>query len=82
MAIGKNFDATIDRDAVRADINGTVVVHGGMRANFDDDALREVLKGDPVELAVDLGIGVGAATAYGCDLTEGYIGENASYYSS
>ena len=82
MAIGKNFDATIDRDRVRADINGTIVVESGMRTNFDDDGLREVLRGDPVEVAVDLGIGVGAATAYGCDLTEGYIGENASYYSS
>ncbi len=82
MAIGKNFDATIDRDAVRADINGTVVIQGGMRAGFDDAALREVLRGDPVALTVDLGLGAGVATAYGCDLTEGYIGENASYYSS
>jgi glutamate N-acetyltransferase / amino-acid N-acetyltransferase len=82
MAIGKNFDATITRERVRADINGTLVVEGGMRAGFEDEALRDVLKGDPVEINVDLGVGVGAATAYGCDLTEGYIGENASYYSS
>jgi glutamate N-acetyltransferase/amino-acid N-acetyltransferase len=82
MAVGKNFDATIDRDSLRASINGTVVIQSGMRANFDEAALRENLRGDPVELTVELGIGVGAATAYGCDLTEGYIGENASYYSS
>ena len=82
MAIGKNFDASIIRENVRANINGTLVVEGGMRAGFDDEVLRDVLKGDPVEINVDLGVGVGAATAYGCDLTEGYIGENASYYSS
>ena len=82
MAIGKNFDASVTRERVRANINGTLVVEGGMRASFEDEALREVLRGDPVEINVDLGIGVGAATAYGCDLTEGYIGENASYYSS
>ena len=82
MAIGKNFNATIRRDNVSANINGTLVVVGGTRADFDDGALREVLKGDPVEISVELGVGVGAATAYGCDLTEGYIGENASYYSS
>jgi glutamate N-acetyltransferase/amino-acid N-acetyltransferase len=82
MAIGKNFEATITRERVRADINGTLVVEGGMRAGFEDEALRDVLRGDPVEINVDLGVGVGDATAYGCDLTEGYIGENASYYSS
>ena len=31
---------------------------------------------------VDLGVGNGEATAFGCDLTEGYIEENAAYYSS
>jgi glutamate N-acetyltransferase / amino-acid N-acetyltransferase len=82
MAIGKNFDASVTRERVSANINGTLVVEGGMRAGFEDEALRDVLKGDPVEINVDLGIGVSAATAYGCDLTEGYIGENASYYSS
>ena len=82
MAIGKNFHASVTRDRVSANINGTLVVEAGMRAGFDDESLRDVLKGDPVEINVDLGIGAGAATAYGCDLTEGYIGENASYYSS
>jgi glutamate N-acetyltransferase / amino-acid N-acetyltransferase len=82
MAIGKNFDATIVRENVRANINGIGVVEGGMRASFDDDALRAILKGDPVEISVELGVGLSSATAYGCDLTEGYIGENASYYSS
>ena len=82
MAIGKNFDCTIVNERVTANINEIAVVEGGMRANFDDADIREVLKGDPVDIAVDLGVGVGAATAYGCDLTEGYIGENASYYSS
>jgi glutamate N-acetyltransferase/amino-acid N-acetyltransferase len=82
MAIGKNFDCTIVNESVHANINGIPVVDGGMRAKFEDAQIREVLKGDPVEIAVDLGVGVGAAIAYGCDLTEGYIGENASYYSS
>jgi glutamate N-acetyltransferase / amino-acid N-acetyltransferase len=35
-----------------------------------------------VELEVELGVGTGRATAYGCDLTKGYIDENAAYYSS
>jgi glutamate N-acetyltransferase/amino-acid N-acetyltransferase len=82
MAVGKNFDATIKRENVDANINGIAVVTGGMRAEFDEAALREILRGDPVEIAVQLGVGVSEATAFGCDLTEGYIGENASYFSS
>ena len=34
------------------------------------------------EVGRALGVGDAAATAYGCDLTKGYIDENASYYSS
>jgi glutamate N-acetyltransferase/amino-acid N-acetyltransferase len=32
-----------------------------------------------VVLAVDLGLGLGAFTVYGCDLTDGYIRINADY---
>ncbi|MBR9990058.1 MAG: bifunctional ornithine acetyltransferase/N-acetylglutamate synthase, partial [Gemmatimonadetes bacterium] len=31
---------------------------------------------------VDLGAGTAEATAYGCDLTAGYVEENAAYYST
>jgi glutamate N-acetyltransferase/amino-acid N-acetyltransferase len=82
MAIGKNFTATIEREKVQAWINQTRVVTNGLRADFDDPALREELRGDPVDIRIELGVGEGKATAYGCDLTEGYINENAAYYSS
>ena len=82
MAIGKNFTATIVRENVQAWINSTQVVADGLRADFDDAGLREELRGDPVDIRIELGVGNGTATAYGCDLTEGYINENAAYYSS
>jgi len=82
MAIGKCFDARIDADRTDAWINEIRVVAGGRKAEFDEEAVREVLRGDPVELRVDLGVGVHAATAYGCDLTHGYVEENAAYYST
>jgi glutamate N-acetyltransferase/amino-acid N-acetyltransferase len=53
-----------------------------VRLDFDEPALRAELAGDPIDLRVDLGMGSGRATAYGCDLTHGYIDENAAYYSS
>jgi glutamate N-acetyltransferase/amino-acid N-acetyltransferase len=82
MAVGKCFDCTIDRDRFSAEINGTDVIRAGTRADFDEPELRLRLAGDPIEINVDLQVGNGAATAFGCDLTEGYIGENASYFSS
>jgi glutamate N-acetyltransferase/amino-acid N-acetyltransferase len=63
-------------------INPTQVVRDGLRGDFDDALLRTELRGDPVDIRVDLGVGSGTAIAYGCDLTEGYINENAAYYSS
>lgn len=82
MAIGKNFTATIVRDKVNAWLNQIQVVQGGTRASFQDADVREILKLDPVDIRIDLGVGTGRATAFGCDLTEGYINENAAYYSS
>jgi len=40
------------------------------------------MQANTVDIHIDLGIGSGTATAFGCDLTEGYIKENAAYYSS
>jgi glutamate N-acetyltransferase / amino-acid N-acetyltransferase len=82
MAVGKCFDCTIERDRFAADINGTTVIRNGERADFDEPELRLRLAGDPVEITCDLGVGDGEATAFGCDLTEGYIRENSAYYSS
>jgi glutamate N-acetyltransferase/amino-acid N-acetyltransferase len=50
--------------------------------DFDEPALRKELAGDPVQIRIDLGQGEAGATAYGCDLTHGYVDENAAYYSS
>jgi glutamate N-acetyltransferase/amino-acid N-acetyltransferase len=82
MAIGKCFDCRIQPDATNAWINSHLVVHGGVRCDFDEDRLRQELRGDTVDLEVDLGVGQASATAFGCDLTRGYIEENAAYYSS
>jgi glutamate N-acetyltransferase / amino-acid N-acetyltransferase len=37
------------------------------------------MAGDEVTILVDLGLGNGAARAWGCDLTEGYVVENSAY---
>lgn len=82
MAVGKCFDCTIDPEATDAWVNGHAVVKGGARAAFDDATVRQALKAEVVDLEVSLGVGDGSARAYGCDLTKGYVDENAAYYSS
>ena len=39
------------------------------------------MKGQEVEIAVDVGVGRGTATVWTCDLTHGYISINADYRS-
>jgi glutamate N-acetyltransferase/amino-acid N-acetyltransferase len=82
MAIGKCVDCTMKPDATDAWINGHAVVRGGARLDFDEAAVRTALGAEVVDLEVALGVGDAFATAYGCDLTKGYIDENAAYYSS
>ena len=82
MAVGKCFECTILPANTDAWINGHAVVVGGQRLDFEDASVRKTLSADVVDLEVSLGVGNGEARAYGCDLTTGYIEENASYYSS
>ncbi len=82
MAVGKCVDCRIVPEAVDAWIQGQKVIEGGVRADFQEEEVRSLLSGDPVEMRISLGTGPGRATALGCDLTEGYIEENAAYASS
>jgi len=82
MAIGKCVDASINTAATAAWVNGYQVVGGGERLAFDDAVVRAALAVEVVDLEIALGAGAATARAYGCDLTKGYIDENAAYYSS
>jgi glutamate N-acetyltransferase / amino-acid N-acetyltransferase len=82
MAIGKCTDVTINTGATSAWVNGCQVVSNGTRLDFDDAVVRVALGVEVVDLEVSLGAGSASARAYGCDLTKGYIDENAAYYSS
>ncbi len=82
MAVGKCFDCTIEPATTDAWINDFQVVEKGMRVDFDDAVVRAALAVETVDIVVSLGDGESEATAYGCDLTKGYVDENAAYYSS
>jgi glutamate N-acetyltransferase/amino-acid N-acetyltransferase len=82
MAVGKAFDVDVRPASTDAWINGHAVVKGGERLDFDEALVRTALGNEVVDLEVALGTGDASATAFGCDLTAGYIEENAAYYSS
>jgi glutamate N-acetyltransferase/amino-acid N-acetyltransferase len=82
MAIGKCLDCRIVPERTQASIQGVQVIRDGVSAPFVDSEVRSLLQNDPVEIAISLGVGEGAGIGLGCDLTEGYIKENAAYASS
>ncbi|GAB6094950.1 bifunctional glutamate N-acetyltransferase/amino-acid acetyltransferase ArgJ [Desulfatiferula olefinivorans] len=82
MALGKCFDCRVDPPVIEATINGTLVYKDQKRVDFDENRVRALLSGDRVDITVNLNAGSDEALAFGCDLTQGYIEENAAYYSS
>lgn len=55
------------------------VLSNGEPLAFDRAAANQLLRGDEVWIEVDLGLGRGRATAYGCDLSREYVDINAHY---
>jgi glutamate N-acetyltransferase/amino-acid N-acetyltransferase len=82
MAIGKCVQCDIEPARISIRINGQLVYQNLERVDFNEEAVRKLLGGEQVLIEADLGMGTGGATAYGCDLTEEYVKENAAYYSS
>ena len=79
MAIGKSFDPAIDPAKVTIRFGDTRVFNRGSPVDCDLRGLRDYLGQSEVTISVELGLGKAAARVWGCDLTEGYIKENAYY---
>ena len=60
-------------------IGDVAVTQQGMAADYDQQLARAAMAGTEVVITVDLHVGEGQATAWGCDLTHGYIDENTLY---
>ena len=76
MAVGKCFDVDQDPQLTRVWINDVEVFGDGSRRNYDEEGLRKVLAGDPVEIRVALGMGNGSAVAFACVLYPSYAAED------
>ena len=80
-AIGKAGEPA-DRDQLSIRFGATQVATNGLAVEgYDEAPVAAHLKGQEIEIGVDLGLGEGRATIWTCDLTHGYISINADYRS-
>lgn len=79
MAVGKCFEVTVDPNRLRIGFGEITVFSDGRPAAGTLEALEAYLRGERVRIAVDLGHGSHAATAWGCDLSPGYVHINGEY---
>ena len=81
MAVGKAGEPA-DRDKLSIAFGGVWAARDGLPVeDYDEEPVAEHLKGEDIDLAVELGMGTGSATVWTCDLTHGYISINADYRS-
>ena len=81
MAVGKAGEPA-DRDKLSIGVGGVWMARdGAVIPDYDEAPVVAHMKGNEVEIAIDIGLGRGAATAWTCDLTHGYIDINGSYRS-
>ena len=81
MAIGKS-GALADRDKLTIRFGDTLVAEAGwVSPDYREELGAAYMKNAELVIAVDLGLGAGTATVWGCDLTHDYIRINADYRS-
>lgn len=81
MAVGKAGEPA-DRDRLSIAFGGVWAARDGLPVDgYDEAPVAAHLKGEDIDIAVDLGLGEGRATVWTCDLTHGYIAINADYRS-
>ena len=81
MAVGKAGEPA-DRDKLSIGVGGTwMAKDGGVVPGYDETPVVAHMKGQEIEITIDIGLGRGKGTVWTCDLTHGYIDINGSYRS-
>ncbi|MGB3808541.1 MAG: bifunctional glutamate N-acetyltransferase/amino-acid acetyltransferase ArgJ [Parvibaculum sp.] len=81
MAVGKSGEAA-NRDKLAIRIGGVDVARNGEAVpGYDETPVARHMKGENIDIEVDVGVGRGSATVWTCDLTYEYIRINADYRS-
>lgn len=81
MAVGKAGEPA-DRDRLAISFGSVrVAVDGERDPAYSEAEASEAMKEDVIRILVDIGLGDGAWTVYGCDLTKEYVAINGDYRS-
>jgi glutamate N-acetyltransferase/amino-acid N-acetyltransferase len=79
MAVGKTPGIKVNPSKLSFKFGNCLVFKDGEPTAFDADEASNELKKEHVIVAIDMGLSTGQATAWGCDLTKGYIDINVDY---
>jgi glutamate N-acetyltransferase/amino-acid N-acetyltransferase len=71
--------AELDHERIAIALGDTLIVRDGVATSYDQDTAKRAVSETEVTVSIDLGEGPASATAWGCDLTHGYIDENTTY---
>jgi glutamate N-acetyltransferase/amino-acid N-acetyltransferase len=71
--------AEMNPDRLDIALDDLQIVSGGVATSYDQAEAKGIMAKNEVAVRVDLHQGDFAATAWGCDLTHGYIDENTTY---
>ena len=71
--------ADLVHDRISIQLGDTLIVRDGAAIAYDQAAAKRAVSSDEALVDVQLGMGDATATAWGCDLTHGYIDENTTY---
>ena len=77
-ALGRS-GAEVVESKVDLYLNNIPVLKGGALVGSDAKRLQAAMAQPEVEIRIDLNLGKARATAWGCDLTEGYVTFNSAY---
>ncbi len=79
LAAAGRSGARVEAERASVGIGGVDVFFAGTPVQFDAAAIRAQFSRSNVGITVDLGLGSGAATAWGADLSAEYVRINADY---
>jgi glutamate N-acetyltransferase/amino-acid N-acetyltransferase len=71
--------AVLEEPKASLKLQGQTLLERGAAVPFSEPEMRARLAAAEVRIELDLGLGDGAATAWGCDLTTEYVHINADY---
>ncbi len=71
--------AQVDPSRLDLELGDVPILRDGVATGYNQDDAKKAVAGPDVYVHVDLHIGESSATAWGCDLTHGYIDENTTY---